>query len=71
LYAPLLAHLSVTRPAHLILLNLIARTILVRSTGHKFSLYLVFSIPVLLVPLGPNLFLSTLFSCVPSTARKT
>ena len=44
---------------------------MVRSTGHKVPLYLVFSIPLLLITVGPNIFLSTLFPYVPSAVRKT
>jgi hypothetical protein len=62
LYATLLAHLRVTCPAHLILLKLITRIILLKSAGHKAPRYLVFCTPLLLAPLGTNIYLSTLFS---------
>ena len=52
-----------TCPAHLILLDLIAPLVLVRSTHHEAPLCAVFSSPLpLLRSYPPSIFLSTLFS---------
>jgi hypothetical protein len=65
LYAPFLAVMRATFPAHPSLFTLSPKWYSVRSTEHKAPCYVVFSTPLLPHPLGPNILL-TRFSRKPS-----
>jgi len=62
LYAPILPTISATSPAHLILLDLIPRTIFGEYRSLSSSLCSFRHSPVTWSLLGPNILLSTLFS---------